>query len=116
MKRILQPPGKRGSLHWIQHFVNNDPDALNSAIGLGQIKWVSPRKEDDYSEYRDEAALERLDVKLTRRPLSSFKYHSRYPKRFPSVQPEGRGSVSAIQAAGQLEIPGAIMRRGWPAH
>jgi hypothetical protein len=34
MKRIPQPRGERGSLRWIQHFVNNDPDSLNAAIGL----------------------------------------------------------------------------------
>jgi hypothetical protein len=46
MNRIPQPAGQRGSLKWVQHSVNNHPDALNSAIGLGLIEWRSPLKED----------------------------------------------------------------------
>jgi len=86
MKRIPQPLGDRGSLRWIQHFVNNDPGTLNSAIGLGKIAWVSPLKEDAYSEYRDDGALEKLEVKLTRRPLSSF-----WPARGPQWDALGIG-------------------------
>lgn len=36
------------------------------------MKWLSPLKCDGYAEYRDEAFLERLDVKLNKVPLNEF--------------------------------------------
>jgi len=88
-------------------FRNNDPASLNTAIGLGKIKWVSPCKDDAYSEYRDEEALDKLKVKLTRRPLSSF-----WPPRGPQWDALGIGPhgepilVEAKAHIGEILSPG----------
>jgi hypothetical protein len=72
MSRVVQPRAKRGSQRWVQEFVNNAPGVLDLAIGLGGIRWVSPRSDDGFAEYRDEAFLARLGVELRRRPLGTF--------------------------------------------
>ncbi len=61
----------KGSQRQIQTYVNDKTNALNSAIAqaLSQhnlnedsIKWVSPLKEETYSEYRDSEFLERVGL------------------------------------------------------
>jgi len=37
-----------------------------------EISWVSPLRDDDYAEYRDEQFIERLGVELKRRQLRDF--------------------------------------------
>jgi len=107
MKRIPQPKGARGSLRWIQHFVNEESSALDAEIGLGPVEWVSPRKEDDYAEYRDSGALERLKVTLPRRSLSSF-----WPPRGPQWDALGlaaSGEIVLVEAkahVGEILSPG----------
>ncbi len=91
MGRVPQPEGTRGSLRWIQHFVNEDSGALDAAIGLGPITWVSPRKDDDYAEYRDSTALDELSVTLPRRSLSSF-----WPGRGPQWDALGRAASGEL--------------------
>jgi hypothetical protein len=107
MSRIPQPKGTRGSLRWVQHFVNEDTDALSTAIGLGPIEWISPLSNDDYAEYRDSEALEKLGVNLTRRSLSSF-----WPARGPQWDALGRtasGELILVEAKahiGEILTPG----------
>lgn len=67
MGRFAQKTGERGSLKWIQHAVNERPDVLNLPIlahlrnaGATTITWMSPRRDDDYAEYRDGAFLGRI--------------------------------------------------------
>ncbi len=72
MGRFPQPPGDKGSLRWIQYLVNQYPEVLNEAIGAGPVEWRAPLAADDYSEYRDQAFLERLGVVLSKRRLSDF--------------------------------------------
>lgn len=72
MGRFPQPPGEKGSLRWIQYLVNQHPEVLNEAIGLGPVEWRYPLAADDYSEYRDQAFLDRLGVVLAKRQLSDF--------------------------------------------
>lgn len=64
MSRFPQDPKKKGSQRWIQHFVNHAPELLERQIGLGTIEWLSPMAADDYAEYRDQAALDRLGINL----------------------------------------------------
>jgi len=59
----------KGSQKWIQKLINEKPELITSLIidDLGlpkdeKIDWVSPKKEDDYAEYRDEAFLEKLGI------------------------------------------------------
>ena len=79
MPRIEQGPGVKGSKKWIQKLVNEKPDLLNSLIrtkldlsDTDSITWLSPLAEDGYSEYRDQAFLDLLDIKLTKISLSDF--------------------------------------------
>ena len=64
MGRIVQPKGTKGSLKWIQHVINECPDALTSPINkiiggnfVQSIEWHSPKADDDYSEYRDQKSI-----------------------------------------------------------
>jgi hypothetical protein len=41
--RNTQEIGKKGSLKWIQEYINNKPEELNRLIG-DKIKWLSPLK------------------------------------------------------------------------
>lgn len=96
MPRIPQPKGTRGSLRWIQHFVNEAPDALNATIGIGPIEWRSPLAIDDYAEYRDSSFLDLLGIKLPRRSLASF-----WPSGGPQWDALGRaesGEVVLVEA------------------
>ena len=79
MSRYRQVRGERGSLRWIQEFVNHHPGILESAIVSasdgrikGPIEWRSPLADDDFAEYRDDAFLELLDIELGTRPLAQF--------------------------------------------
>ena len=69
--RVVQPKGEKGSLKWIQVAVNDRVDLLNreirSACGLAvsdTIAWLSPLRDDEYAEYRDETFLERVSVRV----------------------------------------------------
>ena len=65
MGRIVQPKGTKGSLKWTQHVINKPPSLLNTPINYligveeeNTIEWLSPKEDDDYSEYRDQAFLD----------------------------------------------------------
>ena len=79
MSRHVQGIGKKGSLRWIQHHVNEAPGLLDEAIARSSrgrietpITWRSPRKEDEFAEYRDQAFLDLLDMELPSRRLEDF--------------------------------------------
>lgn len=72
MGRFPQREALKGSQRWIQRLVNEAPDQLNQAIGIGDIRWCSPMAQDEYAEYRDDAFWGRLNLAPTRRPLSTF--------------------------------------------
>jgi hypothetical protein len=72
MGRVVQERASRGSQHWLQRLVQDNPTALDQEIGLGQLEWLSPLAADDFAEYRDQAFLDRLGADLPRRPLDSF--------------------------------------------
>lgn len=57
--RVVQPRGERGSLKWIQRFIEERPGDLKPH-GLSPVRWVSPLAGDDYAEYRDAAFLKRI--------------------------------------------------------
>jgi hypothetical protein len=100
-----------GSQKWIQKAVNEQSAHLNRAIqeALGfdkfeQISWLSPRREDAYSEYRDQGFIELLDIDLPKRPLEKF-----WPSRGPQWDGLGRtnsGKVLLIEA--KANIPEVI--------
>jgi len=92
MGKIKQPKGEKGSLKWIQHIVNECPYVLNKQIndsldfGKNQsIEWLSPKADDDYSEYRDQAFLNLLGIELSKTKLKDF-----WPQRGPQWDALGR--------------------------
>ena len=105
--RVISQPANRGSQKWLQVAVNEKRDIINAAIlnclaesKSQTISWVSPLKADEYAEYRDEEFLERLNIELTSRPLSSF-----WPRRGPQWDGLGRaqdGSVFLVEAKAHL--------------
>lgn len=74
--RIPQKKGTKGSLKWIQHLVNDQPAVFDKQIikqlnlSPEPITWLSPRKSDEYAEYRNGSFLELLG-------LGKFKSHLR---------------------------------------
>src|SRR3954468_12280315 len=100
MARFPQQLCPKGSQRWIQLLANEAPDALNAAIGIGPITWLSPVASDDYAEYRDDAFLERLDITLPVRGLSSW-----WPRGGPQWDALGRaesGEVVLVEAKAHL--------------
>jgi hypothetical protein len=91
VSRFPQPQGAKGSLRWIQHLVNQNPDVLNEALGIGPVEWRSPRADDGFAEYRDRAFLDRLGVILPKRRLDDF-----WPSGGPQWDALGRASSGEI--------------------
>jgi TPR repeat protein len=62
--RNTQEIGKKGSLKWIQEYINNKPEELNRLIG-DKIKWLSPLKAAKWfkkaADQGLEAAIEALE-------------------------------------------------------
>jgi hypothetical protein len=66
-ERNPQPDGERGSLKWIQTLVENHPAMLTDAARAAAdraaewtVEWLSPRRDDSWSEYRDTGFLTTL--------------------------------------------------------
>ena len=94
MSRVRQRPASKGSQKWLQLLVNRVPHLLDRALpgplnlrGTDKITWLSPRAEDDYAEYRDDAFLAKIGIDLTSCPLSGF-----WPARGPQWDALGRTS------------------------
>ena len=92
MSRIAQPNGTKGSLKWTQHVINKAPSLLNTPINdfIGSkegstIEWLSPKGDDEYSEYRDKAFLDLLGISLSKKKLKDF-----WPPRGPQWDALGR--------------------------
>ncbi len=65
--RVVQPEGKRGSLKWIQRLVASRPElcdtqlrAQGAPLGGSTLEWLSPKREDDWAEYRDATFLRHI--------------------------------------------------------
>jgi hypothetical protein len=76
MARKPKGAGVKGSLRWIQQFVNHHPHLIDSALGQAlsgrKVTWLSPVQSDGLAEYCDAAAFDLLGLRLTRTPLTSF--------------------------------------------
>ena len=100
MGRFPQGPCTKGSQRWLQWLVNEAPELLDQPIGLGPIEWRSPLRADDYAEYRDQAFLDLLDIRLPTRPLAFF-----WPRGGPQWDGLGRaasGEVILVEAKAHL--------------
>lgn len=94
--RILQKEAKKGSQRWIQKMINDCPALISGRI-ISQllpfpydcIEWLSPLKDDNYSEYMDKKFLNKLGISELKRQLNDF-----WPKRGPRWDALGRASTS----------------------
>lgn len=98
MDRFPQSVGEKGSQKWIQRLINKKPELLNLRIrrNLGfpeneEIRWISPLEGDDYAEYRDQAFIKLLGVKLEKMPLEDF-----WPRGGPQWDAIGRSSSGKL--------------------
>ncbi len=97
MARLPQPSDGRGSLRNIQVLVNQSPAMLADKIveklkiELSDITWVSPLKEDEYSEYSDGDFLKRLGLNELKVPLNHF-----WPEKGPQWDALGKGSDGEV--------------------
>lgn len=107
MSRIPQIEGQKGSLKWIQKLVNQAPEVLNTQIRNNfdlpfdeEITWLSPKTEDNYAEYRDQAFIDLLDVDLVNVPLNKF-----WPSRGPQWDALGKsdkGTIFLVEAKAHI--------------
>ena len=107
MSRIPQHQAEKGSQKWIQKLVNEKPNLLTSSIrtqldlpDTERITWLSPAAHDEYAEYRDQAFLDLLGIKLTKVSLSDF-----WPSRGPVWDGLGRsdsGKVFLVEAKSHI--------------
>ena len=98
MARFVQAEANKGSQKWIQRLINEKPQILNSLTRSNQfvtekddIQWLSPLKEDNYAEYRDEACLKLLKITLTSYPLNDF-----WPKNGPQWDALGKSTSGKL--------------------
>ena len=105
MTRIVQEAGARGSLKWIQRAVNRHPELLDGPIldkigSSKQIRWLSPRLDDAYAEYRDGSFLELLGAGDLVPALADF-----WPQRGPQWDALGRtpdGDLLLVEAKAHI--------------
>lgn len=89
--RTPQKHGDKGSLKWIQTLVNENRGLFNSKVqgfikdDLSLVEWVSPRKEDDNAEYRDNDFLKILGLEEHQSKLLDF-----WPKGGPQWDALGK--------------------------
>lgn len=97
MDRYPQSSDGHGSLRDIQILVNGFPDFFTNKIKehimieSDRIDWVSPLKDDDFSEYRDNGFIEKLGIQNLGTSLSAF-----WPKRGPQWDALGRGNRNEV--------------------
>jgi hypothetical protein len=98
MVRFPQLLCDKGSQKWIQRLINDQPEHLNSQVRAKlnlsrdeHIQWLSPLKDDEYSEYRDQGFIDLLGVKLKEKPLADF-----WPERGPQWDALGKSSSGKL--------------------
>lgn len=107
--KIPQPVGHKGSLKWIQTVVNDFPllldDQIQSILKIkfDPIKWVSPLKNDEYAEYRDNDFLNILDLNQYGDALRNF-----WPKGGPQWDALGKTNNKYFLMEAKANIPELI--------
>ncbi len=107
MPRRLRPPETRRSEHWLRVIVNKHPRVMDAAIAQAfawhnlAIDWRSPRQDDGYAEYYDQAFLDRLGAVELMMPLEEF-----WPKggpRWDGLGRTGDGKLILVEAKAYIE-------------
>ncbi|MGB1214097.1 MAG: hypothetical protein ACPG4X_12075 [Pikeienuella sp.] len=75
--RVIQQPGSKGSLKWIQRAIATRPEVIHP-VGIGPVRWVSPLEADDFAEYRDQEFLKVVGLPHLADNLATF-----WPRRGP---------------------------------
>lgn len=98
MARFPQLSCDKGSQKWIQSLINSQAEYLNSQIRAKlnlsrdkHIQWLSPLKNDEYSEYSDQDFIDLLGVKLKEKLLADF-----WPERGPQWDALGKSSSGKL--------------------
>lgn len=97
MGRFPQTVSSKGSKKWIQKLVNEKSEILNNYLrqlhflANEEARWLSPRKEDDYAEYRDQDFINTLGIELKGVPLSCF-----WPRGGPQWDALGKSSKGKL--------------------
>lgn len=94
--RVEQPPGKRGSLKWIQRAVDERWASLEQPIlaelpSGTRLEWLSPLAIDGYAEYRDAPFLRRIGHPELEGDLRAF-----WPARGPQWDALARGTAGDV--------------------
>lgn len=117
MGRYPQPSSGHGSLRDTQYLINKFSGLLfreiSRAISIKskEIKWVSPRQDDDFAEYRDEVFIRKLGIETLEYPLKDF-----WPQRGPQWDALGAGEhkevflVEAKANVPEIVSPGTLSR------
>jgi hypothetical protein len=96
--RVAQPPGRRGSLKWLQLAVNRRPDLLLHPA-TGPVGWLSPLKADGYAEYRDHAFLRLIGYEHLSDDLAAF-----WPARGPQWDALGMAGETVVLVEAKAHI------------
>jgi len=105
--RVVEKKEARGSLRWIRIAANDAATVFNRHIYEAsnipfddEIIWVSPLKNDEYAEYRDQDFLDLIDLELPKLPLNTF-----WPKLGPQWDGLGRtenGRILLVEAKANI--------------
>ena len=98
----------KGSKKWLQKLINEKPQLLELKIRAEldlpedeQIEWLSPLKEDGYSEYGDLRFTKRLGIRLEKVSLEDF-----WPKggpRWDALAKSQRGGLFLVEAKSHID-------------
>jgi hypothetical protein len=109
-ERNPQKTGKRGSLKWIQILLDRNPQLLTDAIRTtGQlpstwdVRWLSPRKDDEWSEYRDNGFLIQLGLSRLIPQLEKF-----WPRGGPQWDALGKANDESVVLVEAKAYPGEL--------
>lgn len=107
--RVKQKIGTRGSLMWMQRLIDH-PGVLESALTAEgalspgkSLRWLSPRQDDDWAAYRDNAFLACIGRPDLSPALAAF-WPSRGPQ-WDGLAVDDKGGICLIEAkahAGEL--------------
>ncbi len=118
--RIVQLDGQQGSLKWMQHLADRHSPQLEAALyGTGllaqgsRLQWLSPRRDDQWAEYRDDSFLARIGRADLIDALAAF-----WPKRGPQwdgLATDGAGRLFLLDSRAHLSELHSNCQFGPPA-